>query len=442
MPPKEKPKAKPVSPPPPPKQKPVAPPKPAPTASSGAMKKPPVPPPGAQRSVVGGPAGRRPAQPSKPAASRPTTLGGPATVRPQAANLGAAGVSAASAELESTLASLSSELSSLAEGVSFNTHRKAIADLDKGLDELAGQVEQIRTRGYSYKGFLERKVETLQAKWSETGPIVRQQIEAAQAELKPLYDNLSRQHSNVSRLGAGAQGQVRALQTSTNDLKARVGAADQALRSTYDSLRQTYQQTRKQIDEVVGLLDQLDRSSFDLLASENPIQGVKAKWWRDGKNQGPEGILYLTDQRLLFEQKEKVATRKVLFIATESETKQELAFQVPVGAISACKATSQGLMGHEDHLDFDFSSGDFVNAHFHISGQSSEDWAALVKRVLNGEIERERVQLEGMASATPSEEAASLAPTRCDSCGAPVNAAVTRGQRQITCEFCGNVMRW
>ena len=40
--------------------------------------------------------------------------------------------------------------------------------------------------------------------------------------------------------------------------------------------------------------------------------GVKAVWTKDGKEDksDPEGTLYLTDQRLLFEQKEEVATKK------------------------------------------------------------------------------------------------------------------------------------
>ena len=64
-----------------------------------------------------------------------------------------------------------------------------------------------------------------------------------------------------------------------------------------------------------------ETSSGKLLAHEYVIIGVKAVWTKDGKENkdDPEGVLFLTDQRILFEQKEEVATKKFLFITKERE---------------------------------------------------------------------------------------------------------------------------
>ena len=43
---------------------------------------------------------------------------------------------------------------------------------------------------------------------------------------------------------------------------------------------------------------------------------VRATWQKGGED-NPQGILYLTDQRLLFEQKQEIGAKKVLFITTE-----------------------------------------------------------------------------------------------------------------------------
>ena len=157
----------------------------------------------------------------------------------------------------------------------------------------------------------------------------------------------------------------------------------------------------------------------------------------------------MSDQRLLFEQKEKVATKKVLFITTESETVQQLLLANPVGAIESCKASSAGFGGNQDHLDFAFTSGDFANAHFHIKGQESEVWAALIKRILNGDIAGERYYAEGEDAASIQQAVESAlsnapanAPAKCTACGAPIDEEITRGQHQVQCEYCGTVMRW
>ena len=58
--------------------------------------------------------------------------------------------------------------------------------------------------------------------------------------------------------------------------------------------------------------------------AEAPLMATEAEWERDGE-EGPDGTLYLTDQRLLFEQNEEIATEKLFgLITTKKETRREL----------------------------------------------------------------------------------------------------------------------
>lgn len=351
----------------------------------------------------------------------------------------------ASNDAAEMLSQLSFAIQQIADDVSLSSHYATLSQLDQDVIGLADQVADLRERGYCYKNYLERKVDTLGRKWQEAEPSLRRELANAEAELRPAYDRLVQQYESAARMRAGARGRASVLEQQVQALQSQASAADTALRSIYSGVSETYHQTAQQLAEVAWLLDSVDQASFELLVGENPIQAVEAKWWRDGKNDGPEGVLYLTDQRLLFEQKEKVATKKVLFITTESEMVQELLLEVPCGAIGEVKASSQGLMGHEDHLDFEFSGGNVRAAHFHIDGQDSEMWAGLVNRVLNGEIERERWYADGQDAASMAEaeaEAMAAAPTQCSACGAPLDAMLVRGQRQIECEYCGTITRW
>jgi hypothetical protein len=68
---------------------------------------------------------------------------------------------------------------------------------------------------------------------------------------------------------------------------------------------------------------------------------------------------------------------------------------------------------------------------------------SLIKKVLNGEINREKIAsaVEAVASGAAEPGAAQI-PTQCTACGAPIDEAITRGQQQVECEYCGTIMRW
>jgi hypothetical protein len=320
--------------------------------------------------------------------------------------------------------------------------------LIKGIGNLTQALAEVRQRGYRYKSFLEGKVNVLAQKWEAAKALALDEMQRAEHDLQLLYGQVSQRYSAavqaVNSPSAGTQ--LSALEQQIGQLRTRLGAAQSTIAAAYSGVQQVYGQTNAQVKEVLWLLDQVDQASFDILAGENPVQAVKAKWWRDGKNQGPMGVLYLTDQRLIFEQKEEKVTKKVLFIAAEKETLQEMLFQVPVGAVEGVKSSSKGLFGHEDHLDFTFGpAADYPIAHFHIDGQESEFWVGLIKKVQNGEISNERYYATGenaKVEAQALQEIFANAPQKCTACGAPFDAPIAKGQRQIKCEYCGTLMTW
>ncbi len=394
--------------------------------SGGATKyTPPAP-----RQPVSRPLSQPPVSP--PAGVNPPPVGGMASTNPVAERL----------------STLESEIQSLQGQVTFSNEKRSMTELDQGIGNLAQALAEVRQRGYRYKSFLEGKVNVLAQKWEAAKALALDEIQRAEHDLQLLYGQVSQRYSAavqaVNSPSAGTQ--LSALEQQIGQLRTRLGAAQSTITAAYSGVQQVYSQTNAQVKEVLWLLEQVDQASFDILAGENPVQAVKAKWWRDGKNQGPVGVLYLTDQRLIFEQKEEKVTKKVLFIAAEKETLQEMLFQVPIGAVEGVKSSSKGLFGHEDHLDFTFGpAADYPIAHFHIDGQESEFWVGLIKKVQNGEISNERYYATGESAeveAQALQEIFANAPQKCTACGAPFDAPIAKGQRQIKCEYCGTLMTW
>ena len=141
------------------------------------------------------------------------------------------------------------------------------------------------------------------------------------------------------------------MQSSAKMLEDKVSAAENTLRGMYDELSGQVSELTRRLDEVDYLLKQLSEASFQLLTTEGGVAAVKAVWCKTGKEQkdDPEGVLYLTDQRLIFERKENVVTKKVLFVATEKQKLQSLQLECPVALVDKVETSKAGMLKNDRH---------------------------------------------------------------------------------------------
>lgn len=319
-----------------------------------------------------------------------------------------------------------------------------IGDIDAAVAALPGNLENIRARGYVFKSYLEKKVETLTAQWQEMRPRIVQAVETQQRSLQL-------DATNVQNMLNRRQSASLAL----TSLEGKVNAAQNTVRGMYDNLDDNLNQTQQQVDDVSWTLQQAETASFGFLPTEAPVEAVPANWKKPGDNDGVEGMLMLTDQRLLFEQKEEVATKKVLFITTEKQKVQALNWQIPAAQIDQAVGAKKGFMGKDDFLTVTCTrDGAFQNAdgsplyiqgvggkvttmEVHLKGETGEAWQGFIGRVKSKEIEKERTVPVDEAAV----EAAAAAPTKCPTCGATLNQTVLRGQTEMKCDYCGSVIR-
>ena len=207
----------------------------------------------------------------------------------------------------------------------------------------------------------------------------------------------------------------------------------------YDQFNNQVYAATKHLDDIEYLVTQLAEASFQLLPTEAGIAAVKAVWCKTGKEQkgDPEGVLYLTDQRLIFEQKEEIATKKVLFVVTEKQKVQGLQLEAPVALVEKVDTSKQGMLKNEDHIEIHFLSGAPVQmAHFHI-WQENTAWQALINRAKSKDFDKGRAVALDQAAV----DKVKAAPAQCPSCGGNITTVVLRGMDSITCEYCGFVIR-
>jgi len=300
----------------------------------------------------------------------------------------------------------------------------------QGLDQ---RIAALRSRGYHYGSSWEARATTLKERW----PGQQQQALSLLDQERANFNLTAQQTNNMLTRAATVPTALLALENQLNSLEQGVSAAEQRISSTFN---QTLQETRlleQELAQAEFLLDSLDSASFNLYPDEAGVAVCKAKWVSDREE--PSGLLFLTNARLLFEQREEKATKKVLFITTEKQLVQELLWHAPVGTVEEMNAEAQRrlLARNKELLTLYFSqrSRESPNeATLQLFGTDNHTWVGLIRRVREGRIDAELVDMGGQ-EVTVLPEPKSI-PTQCPNCGAQL-PEVFRGMRTVPCDYCG-----
>ncbi|MBI3160290.1 MAG: hypothetical protein HYZ26_11895 [Chloroflexi bacterium] len=354
---------------------------------------------------------RQPVQAPKGMAGRPMPPGAPSAAlgqRPRsAAPLAVAAATAwvlntasAPTDLSADLSSLQYSLNDLHERASFAHLEADVAALDSSLTHALNLLEAARDQGYRYQGDLEDIATKAMSRWQQVRDQVleniRQNGAAFRSQLGPM-DNYVRQ-LNMSLGGGQALGAIGTLRNEVSQALNRLGDVERTIQSAYDEIEQAAGELTRRLTTIHWALTQRGEASFEFDKDEDLYMAVKARWDYEG-NEDPEGILFLTNKRLIFERKEKVATKKVLFITTAKELVQGLMIGQALANIKDLKAHNKGLFGHQDFIDIGFKDAKIGKVPFHLEGQPSEDWARMIKDAQSGKIEQERAKASKLSFA-------------------------------------------
>jgi len=347
--------------------------------------------------------------------------------------------------------SLRSRWNTLADKVGLNHLRHEIEEMNGAIESLPHQIQDIRRRGYIYGRGWDAQVKTLEKGWPERQREARRilQDEARRMEegVKDVETLCGRSHLS--------DGELDRLDNRLDRLDSQVSSAETAVRGAFGALESQKSSLESELEAATFLLDSLDDASFKLFPEEHGVAACEAVWVSDKDE--PKGLLFLTDGRIVFEQREKKALKKVLFITTKSEMVQEKLWEAPVGALSEIETQDEkgGFLGlgSKEMLTLRFRErtrelpSDVI---VQVKGTTNEAWQTLIKRVQGGEIEADHYQ-----AGTPAPAAAAVTapppaapatppaaiPTKCPSCGAQL-PTVFKGMREIDCDYCGAKVRF
>jgi len=345
-------------------------------------------------------------------------------------------------QITSEISSLQTKVGWMQDSARLKNTLDAVEDLQTSVNGMQQRLAGLRSRGYVFEKELETQAADFVRQWAELRPSVSSQItlqaSSLQNSLRPIEMKMT-QLNGLRTNPYAAKPLIESINSEMSMLESKVRSAENTVNGMYNSFNNQVYAVTKHLNEIDETLKQLAEAKFTLLPTEGAIMAVKAVWCKDVKEakDDPEGILYLTDQRLLFEQKEEIATKKILFITTEKQKVQELKWEAPVALIEEIKPSKQGMLKNEDHLDLRFGEGSpLESAHLHIWQEGSE-WLQLLNRAKTKDFDKGRAVAIDQAEV----EKVKSAPAQCSSCGANLSQVILRGQDSIKCEYCGFVIR-
>lgn len=340
-------------------------------------------------------------------------------------------------ELQTKIDSLQRDFSRIEREAGLVQVNEAVGRIEERLAEYPLELGSLEKRGFLHSRSQHEQLKMLKTQWRKNRPGLRTALREQQNILKTEVRSTSRQ---VTRARSSSKSSVDNAQKAVDRLDGKVGTAERMLSSQYKNIDSELSALGSSLNRLSWMMGALDESSeISMRSGEGPLLAVECEWHRDG-DEGPEGVLFLTDQRLLFEQREEVVTKKRFGIfKSESEMVQKLWLDINLNDIDSIEDSEEGGflgIGKDDILEL-VCSGDapVSRARLHLKGQDSADWRSEIKRARSGDVAKDR-------HAAAEEDYAGQVfsfPSQCPNCMAPLPAP-HRGATHLTCEFCGTTV--
>ncbi len=342
--------------------------------------------------------------------------------------------SPAQLDLQAELSRRRSDLQSLLTRASLDAPLAEAEKITARLQNLPSRITDLNQRGYRYGKAWTGRYVAIQKTWETQRNLVLTHLNDQRQHLRTYGAQLNQTLGRTTNAGL-----LSALDNELFNFERMVNEAEQTIRNLYAPLQSDLSALEKELDIADAALQAFASASFPALPDENPVAVVEARWLTQ-KDEGPRGLLILTDARVLFEQREKVATKKVLFITTASEEVKKLLWQFPIGALREVTTQDKSaLLSHQEllilHTEFrDIPPSITLKLE---GGARNEEWAERIEMIRIGQIEA-FVSSQAAPAATDT-IAYENAPTQCPRCGGQLPPAY-KGMTQLTCEYCGTVI--
>jgi predicted nuclease with TOPRIM domain len=300
-----------------------------------------------------------------------------------------------------------------------------IDQFDLKVNNISNRIKNIRQDNYYSQTNLESEYKNLSKNWNTVHSSV------LNSNYNQVNTALQRQNDIENRLNLSKTPlEIDQIETQLSDFTHSIAMMENSLNNQLQEHQNRYNSINNDLILIENTLAQLENSSIDWKNKEYPILAIKAKDLTHDK----QGVLTLTNFRILFEEVKEVILRKSFFITTEKKTVKEVTLDQPIGAVKVIEKGRVGfLKGAGLFLRFKPQTG-LEELKLDTSGNDDEKVIHFYNYIITGEAQKELIPILDEASD-------SSVPVNCPHCSAPYSEEILLGQTSIKCLYCGTVIK-
>lgn len=281
-------------------------------------------------------------------------------------------------ENSEALAEFQSEFADL-EGQADPLRRLArLDDLGEGIQSVISKIEGLARAKYAFLTEIREKAEALKSEWDG-------KVEDVRGKVAYHVRNMDNKLKSAGR--AVQEGVVDELRDKLDALKAEIAEVENALNEHCEGYEERHSEIDRHVNDLTEAIKDRDEASFEFLAGENLYFASDAEWAATGRGgQDPDGILYLTDKRLIFEQKEKTGKTLGLF---GGKKQQGLKWAFDLAHITGVSTENKGMFGGKDMLTITLSpDADMAQVTVEVKrAADNEAWKQMIDRAVSGTLQ-------------------------------------------------------
>jgi hypothetical protein len=338
--------------------------------------------------------------------------------------------------LYSRLSSIESDLSGASGAIS--EVQSKLAYVEGAMGSLPSRLATVRGRGYAAMGHLEKSVDLLTAKWTESAPLVKQaflnsvepltpQIRALEAEARNLRTQIN--SGNI----ASSQSLANRLSMDASSLKARTVSEASKVSAPLNELVSSINAIDRDLKIAEKTVELFSQAVFPFKQEESPVLAIEGKIMAGDKC---EGTLYFTNQRFIFEGKKEVVLEKKLFIVTKKKIERTVLIEQPIGALQEITKGRVGLIAWTGIYVRFKPERQLEEKPFDVKGWEADVITRFFGYIIGGEADKDIATIRGVQV----KEAPTIQIVRCSTCGAPYTREIYKGQTSVQCEYCGTLI--
>jgi hypothetical protein len=294
---------------------------------------------------------------------------------------------------------------------------------------LPARISSVRQMNYRIQTNFEEDQLKAASLWATMGPAVKSEVSSRAATLKMDLSSLEsdinsrRISSTYDTMGlTGLDMRINTLRALVYDFNSRI----QGELVQLDSVLTPLEQGLAAAESTVKLTSQ---ASFQWKDGETPVMAVHAK----DMNEKVDGVLTITNQRIIYENEKEIVLKKTLFIVTEKKTERQMSLERPIGSVSKLTKGRVGLLAGAG-LYIEFKQGD-TQLKLDTKSEEADQVIRYYGLITSGQIDDELSKIK------PTEQKpAEKRIVSCPKCGAPYTGEIYRGQQTVQCKYCNTII--